>query len=271
MSAPSIKIVNPLDEGPISGEDTLVALATYNERANLPTLLPAILYELPNAGVLIIDDNSPDGTGAWAEEFKSREPRVEVFHRKGKEGLGTAYLVAMAFAREQQFTWLITMDADGSHSPSALPKMLRRAVDAPACDVVIGSRYIKGGAIQNWPLKRRMTSSLINWVLRRSLKVGIRDYTSGFRCYRVSRLDRTILRPSDSTGFGFLEELIVRLRESGAVFAEIPITFVDRTLGSSKATWRECRTAAGEILKLIRTQGRNPASRQNSVDLEQDP
>jgi dolichol-phosphate mannosyltransferase len=265
MTVPSTDILSPREIDVISGDDTLVALATYNERDNLPNLLPEILRELPNAGVLIIDDNSPDGTGTWAEDLKSREPRVEVVHRKAKEGLGTAYLVAMAFAREQQFTWLITMDADGSHSPSALTAMLRRATSRPSCDVVIGSRYVPGGSIINWPWQRRMASAWLNWVLRRTLRAGITDYTSGFRCYRVSRLDPSVTLPSDATGFGFLEELIVRLQGTGASFAEIPITFMNRTLGSSKATWHECWTAARGILKLIRNTDRRQVPQQSSA------
>lgn len=240
----------------LDGEDVLVALATYNERANLPRLVPEILRILPQAGLLIVDDNSPDGTGTWADDLKVSEPRIEVIHRRGKEGLGTAYLAAMRFAKENQFHWLVTMDADGSHSPQALPALLKRASGSPPCDLVIGSRYVPGGIIENWPWTRRLTSSTLNAVLRSQLPVGIRDYTSGFRCYRVSFLSDDILRPPASTGFGFLEELIVRVEDAGGVFAEVPITFSNRTRGTSKATWRECWTAAAGLLRLLRARRR---------------
>ena len=233
------------------GFDVLVALATYNEIDNLPQLLPAILEALPNAGVLVIDDASPDGPGNWCEDFKEGEPRVEILHRSGKLGLGTAYLAAMEFARQHHFGWLITMDADGSHDPLALPRMLARAHSLPRCDVVIGSRYVQGGSIRDWPLRRRLASWSLNGLLRRTLGGGIRDFTSGFRCYRVAILEREVVSLPKATGFGFLEELVEKLLKQGAVFAEIPIEFRDRRGGVSKATWRECWTAATGIVRML--------------------
>ena len=242
------------------GLDVLVALATYNEIDNLPHLLPAILEALPNAGVLIIDDASPDGTGKWCDELMDREPRVEVMHRSGKLGLGTAYWAAMEFARLHDFDWLITMDADGSHDPLALPLLLARAHALPPCDVVIGSRYVQGGSIRDWPWRRRLASSWLNGLLRRAIGGGIRDYTSGYRCYRVALLEGDVVSIPKATGFGFLEEIVMKLLQHGAIFAEVPIEFRDRRKGKSKATWRESWTSATGIIRLLAGRTDQPLS-----------
>lgn len=242
----------------------LVTLATYNERENLPDVGPAILRALPQADLLVVDDGSPDGTGTWCDEYSLREPRLAVIHRPRKLGLGTAYLVAMEYAKSNAYDWLITMDADGSHSPTALPAILARAGGLPPCDVVIGSRYVDGGRIDNWPWRRRLTSRLVNALMRWALPVGIHDYTSGFRAYRASILDPRVTAPPQTGGFGFLEELVARLRTVGARFAEVPITFVDRGKGRSKADLRECFAAARGVLSLLLFRSSSPASGQES-------
>jgi hypothetical protein len=160
----------------------LIALATYNERDNLAPLVQAIRTQAPDADVLVLDDNSPDGTGAVADDLAAIDPKVHVIHRPGKQGLGTAVLSIMRFAMERNYDWLITMDADFSHHPRYLPDMLQ-AKDA--FDVLIGSRYVAGGGVENWPLSRRFMSRSTGRLVRLLLGMPARDTSGNYRCYRV--------------------------------------------------------------------------------------
>jgi dolichol-phosphate mannosyltransferase len=239
----------------------LVSLATYNESENLPQLLPQILSLVPEAQVLIIDDNSPDGTGIWCQEQARRDHRIDVRIRSHKLGLGTANLTAMQYAIDGDYDVLVTMDADRSHDPNRLPAMINALADASSqdggldsirADVVIGSRYVQGGSIQNWPWNRRWTSRIVNAFARRLLQIPIADCSSGYRCYRVACLAELDLRELKSVGFSFYEEILVFLHCAGAKFVEIPIEFVDRTRGRSKANWRESMRSAFSLLRLAR-------------------
>ncbi|MDC0936693.1 polyprenol monophosphomannose synthase [Pirellulales bacterium] len=216
----------------------LVALATYNERQNLPSLVAAVHELLPQARILVVDDNSPDGTGGWCDEFAAENDWFTCIHRPGKLGLGSASWAAMESAVSQQFDFLITLDADWSHPPDALPRLLAAAEEEGA-DVVIGSRYCPGGGVDGWPRSRRMVSRVVNAVATRLARLPARDCSTAYRLYRVnclSRLDFTKLRAS---GYAYLEEVLWALARDGAKVVEVPIIFTERRAGKSKANLRE--------------------------------
>jgi dolichol-phosphate mannosyltransferase len=214
----------------------LVAVATYNERDNLPPLVDAILAVLPEADVLVVDDDSPDGTGVWCEQHASAEPRLKCLRRTGERGLGSATIAALRYAIEQDYKLVLTMDADFSHPPEFLPDLVAAADPA---DVVIGSRYVAGGAVEGWPLARRIVSRLVNGASRHVAGLAPRDCSGAFRCYRVEALRRIDLASIRSGGFAYLEEILWHLQRSGARVVEVPITFRDRRAGRSKTTIAE--------------------------------
>ena len=222
---------------------TLVVLATYNEIENIPSLVTELLATLPNADVLIVDDNSPDGTGRYAQELAAREPRVKAFVRENKRGLGSAVLRAFQYAIEYEYDYVINMDADFSHKVADAPRLLEKIrasekTDTPL-DVVIGSRYTPGGATPDWNLKRRVMSRSVNCLARIAFGLKTRDNSGSFRCYRVDKLRALSFESFRSTGYSFFEETLYRLKRLGAQFAEIPIVFLDRRLGKSKINGRE--------------------------------
>jgi dolichol-phosphate mannosyltransferase len=225
---------------------TLVALATYNEIENLPTLVEAILRVLPDADVFVVDDNSPDGTGKWCEEASARESRLRCLHRPAKEGLGSATLLAARYAIDHGYNVLVTLDADWSHHPRYLTQLLRATEDA---DVAIGSRYCSGGEIEGWPMHRRALSRWVNRLTRLLLRLPVRDTSGAFRAYRVAKLRELQLEDIRSRGYAYLEELLWHLHRAGATFAEVPITFAERRAGQSKINLRE---AAGKLRTLLR-------------------
>jgi dolichol-phosphate mannosyltransferase len=214
-----------------SATRVLIALATYKERENLSRLLAEIHAVIPQADVLVIDDNSPDGTGQLADELASRDRRIRVMHRPGKLGLGTAILTAMHCAIEHSYDLLVTMDADFSHHPRHLPALL---AGMTRNDVTIGSRYIPGGATVNWPRSRLLISRGVNSLARLFLRLPTHDNSGGYRCYRVSQLQQTDLSGVLSHGYSFQEEVLFRCWLAGARVGETPIVFVDRCAGTSK-------------------------------------
>ena len=214
-------------------EKTLVALATYNERENLPALVREILLCVPDADLLVIDDNSPDGTGDWAEEFARSEPRLFLLRRSGKQGLGSAVLAAFAWAVERHYAMLVNLDADFSHPPEKISELLETARRTGA-DVVIGSRYVAGGKIVGWPTRRRLMSRGVNLYARILLGLSTKDNSGAFRAYRVAAIHKLDPARVVSRGYSFFEEILFRLKNQGARFAEIPITFTDRVRGESK-------------------------------------
>lgn len=215
---------------------TLVALATYNEAENLPSLVEAIRAQLPDAEVLVVDDNSPDGTGRWCDQYAADRDWMHCIHRPGKMGLGSAAWTAMQWAVEREFDWLITLDADWSHSPEALPSMVEASAEA---DLVIGSRYCPGGGVQNWPMHRRVLSRVVNQATRWSLGAPVGDASGAYRMYRVELLRQIDWQALREPGYAYLEEILSRLLQLGARVAEVPITFRDRMAGQSKASARE--------------------------------
>ena len=225
---------------------TLVALATYNEIENLPSLVDEILRVLPDADVLVIDDNSPDGTGRWCDERAASEPRLHCLHRPGKQGLGSATLAGMRWALDRPYDAFITMDADWSHDPRYLTELVRAS---EATDVAIGSRYTAGGAIEGWPLHRRAMSRTMNTLTGVMLRLPIRDTSGAFRAYRVAALRSIDLSQVQAAGYSYLEEILWRLHRAGATFTEVPITFHQRRAGASKINFRE---AVGKLSTLLR-------------------
>ncbi len=209
----------------------LVCIPTYNEAESLPDVLEGIRRHCPEVDVLVLDDASPDGTGALADGFAERDPHVHVMHRPGKSGLGAAYLAGFAWALDGGYDVIVEMDADGSHRPEDLPALLAAANDA---DLVLGTRWMPGGSTLNWPRRRRMLSLGGNRYARFVLDVPLRDITGGFRAYRATALRALDLPSVRSEGYCFQIELALRVVESGMRTAEVPIVFVERRLGASK-------------------------------------
>lgn len=220
----------------------LVSLATYNERDNLGPLVQGILDIVPQAHVLIIDDNSPDGTGRLADELAQSDGRIHVIHRPGKLGLGTAVLTAMRFAMTHNYDLLVNMDADFSHHPRYLPAILAGAKDY---DVMIGSRYVHGGGAMNWPWSRRLMSRAVNAMVRLLLRIHAYDTSGAYRGYRVDKLRGVRLDRVISRGYSFQQEVLYRCRQAGCRIGETPILFENRRAGRSKVNPREaCRSMA---------------------------
>ena len=228
-------------------ESVLVTLCTYNERENLVHLVPEIQRMLPDAHILVIDDASPDGTGELAAEMSAADERIHLLRRTGKLGLGTATLAGFRWGIEQRYDLLINMDADFSHHPRYL-QMLRNG--ASRVDVTIGSRYVVGGGVEGWGLRRHLMSRLINWYARLFLRLKTRDNSGSYRCYRVSQLARLDLDRVRARGYAFQEEILYRCRRLGCRFEEVPIVFADRRYGSSKISWKEAVAALWVIFRL---------------------
>ncbi len=210
---------------------TLIIIPTYNEIENLRPLLETTFSYVPETDVLVIDDNSPDGTGALADQISQENARVHVMHRAGKLGLGTAYIAGFKYAIEHLYDAAFEMDADFSHDPRYLPAFLKAIENA---DLVIGSRYISGGGTPNWSLLRRFISGGGNIFARFMLNMPIHDCTAGFRCYRREVLEHIDLDSIQSQGYAFQVELAYRVLKHGFKVVETPIIFLDRRVGKSK-------------------------------------
>ena len=226
----------------------LVIVPTYNERENLPRLLPQVLGQDHRLEVLVIDDASPDGTGVLADQLAAADPRVHVLHRAGKLGLGTAYLAGFRWGLERGYDWLFEMDADFSHDPSHLPQF----IDALANhDLVLGSRYLEGRVtVVNWPITRLLLSYYANVYARTITGLPVADATGGFKAFRREVLAALDLERVESEGYAFQIEMSMRAWRKGFRLAEIPIVFVDRTMGESKMSKRIIREAVWRVWKL---------------------
>jgi dolichol-phosphate mannosyltransferase len=224
----------------------LVALATYNEIDTLPGLVDEILRVLPEADILVVDDNSPDGTGRWCDERAAGEPQLSCLHRPGKRGLGSATLAAIRYALARNYKIFVTLDADGSHDPNCLPALVSATQHA---DVAIGSRYCPGGATEGWPLYRRVSSRGLNGLTHAVLRLPVHDSSGSYRAYRTDKLREVPLENIQAGGYAYLEEILWHLHRAGATFVEVPITFRQRRGGRSKMSLRE---AAGKLETLIR-------------------
>lgn len=229
-----------------AARSVLVVIPTYNERDNIEPLLARLHTAVPEADALIVDDGSPDGTGQLADELALADPdRVHVMHRDAKDGLGAAYLAGFAWGLGRQYSVLVEMDADGSHAPEQLYRLLD-AVDAGA-DVAIGSRYVEGGTVRNWPWRRLALSKTANTYSRVLLGVDIHDITAGYRAYRREVLEKIDLAAVDSVGYCFQIDLTWRAINNGFKVAEVPITFTERELGVSKMSGSNIREAMAKV------------------------
>lgn len=230
----------------------LVAIATYNEIENVPSLLDAVFEAVPKAEVLIIDDDSPDGTGDWVRERSRSEPRLKLVQRAAKSGLGSAIADAMKYAIESGYDFLLNMDADWSHPPESIPDLISAmsSGEEKTVDVVIGSRYVPGGKISGWPVIRKWMSKGVNFYARFFLRLPVRDCSGSFRYYRVESLKKIDFSRIRSQGYSFFEEILFLLRKNHARFLEIPITFTDRRFGQSKINGKEALKALGIIARL---------------------
>lgn len=210
----------------------LVIIPTYNESGSLPGIISRLRAAVPDAHVLVADDNSPDGTGDLADEMAEADGHIAVLHRPGKAGLGAAYLAGFDWGLERGYDVLVEMDADGSHRPEDLPRLLA-AIDAGA-DVALGSRWVPGGSVVNWPASRKVLSRGGSLYTRLALGVPTRDATGGFRAYRADVLRSLDLETVTSNGYCFQIDLLWRALQRGFDVVEVPITFVEREIGSSK-------------------------------------
>jgi dolichol-phosphate mannosyltransferase len=239
----------PNDDIPVPVPPRLiVSLATYNEVENLRQLVAEIRQHAPHAAILIIDDNSPDGTGRLADELAATLPQVFVLHRPSKLGLGTAMLAAVQYAIDHGYDYFLNLDADGSHPPRFIPALLAGMSDH---DVMIGSRYVAGGGVEGeFNFKRKFMSQGINWYARLLLGLKTRDNSGSFRCYRVSKLAEIDLQRIRSRGYSFQEEILFWCRQVGCRMGETPILFENRRAGTSKINKAEAVEALRIILRL---------------------
>ena len=225
----------------------LVVLPTYNEVRNLGKIVPAILERDERIDLLVVDDGSPDGTGELAEELAAGEDRIEVVHREGKLGLGSAYLRGFEWGLERGYRWLLEMDADFSHDPEYLDDLLEAVDDA---DVVAGSRYLEGVNVINWPMTRLLLSYFANKYARWITGLPVTDATSGFKCFRREVLEAIDFSRVTSTGYAFQIEMSFRAWQLGYRIDEIPIVFVDRDVGESKMSGAIVREAVWKVWAL---------------------
>jgi dolichol-phosphate mannosyltransferase len=240
----------------------LVVIPTYEERDNLEPVLSRLHAAVPTADVLIVDDASPDGTGELADALAAADPRISVLHRAGKAGLGAAYLAGFAAALRGEYQVVVEMDADGSHPPEDLPALLAALDDA---DVVIGSRYVPGGVVRNWPMHRELISRGGNLYSRVALGVPIKDITAGYRAFRRQVLEELDLDEVSSQGYCFQIDMAWRAVQAGFRVREVPITFTERERGRSKmsgaivaeAFWRVMCWGTSRVLR--RSHGRDDA------------
>ncbi|MEK7250919.1 MAG: polyprenol monophosphomannose synthase, partial [Bacteroidota bacterium] len=209
----------------------LVVTPTYNEAENIPKLIPAVLRQAPNIDVLVVDDGSPDGTGQIVKDIMARNPHVRIIERSGKQGLGTAYVAGFKYAIQNGYDYVFEMDADFSHNPNDIPVFLSKIQDY---DLVIGSRYIDGVRVLNWPMNRLLLSYSANVYTQIITGLPVHDATGGFKCYRVEALKTIDLDQIRSNGYAFQIEMSFKVWKKGFRLVEIPIVFADRRLGSSK-------------------------------------
>jgi dolichol-phosphate mannosyltransferase len=239
---------DPTQPGTQTEPRLLVSLATYNESGNLEPLVDTIRQFAPGCSILIIDDNSPDGTGKIADSLAGKLSQIHVIHRPGKLGLGTAMLEAIAFAVQHRYDYLLNLDADFSHPPRFIPALLE---GMRANDVMIGSRYVPGGGVEGgFTLKRKFMSSGINWYARILLGLPSKDNSGAYRCYRVTKLAEIDLAKVRSRGYSFQEEILYWCKRVGCRIDETPILFENRRSGVSKINIREAGSALWILLQL---------------------
>jgi dolichol-phosphate mannosyltransferase len=223
---------------------TLVIIPTYNERESLPRQIAGVFEHVPHADILVVDDASPDGTGEWADGAAHKDGRLHVLHRPGKQGLGAAYRAGFAWALERDYDTIVEMDADGSHQARQLPDLLDAAGEGR---LVIGSRWVPGGSVVNWPWHRRALSVGANRYVRWMLGLRVRDATAGYRAYPSATLCQIPLDEVESQGYCFQIDMTVRALAAGAQVVEVPIEFVERDRGQSKMSFAIIREALWKV------------------------
>ena len=232
-------------------DSLLILVCTYNERDNLPTLFEQIEAAVPNAKILVVDDNSPDGTSDWVEQQSKLNPSISLIRRSGKLGLGTAIREGMEYAMDHGYEWLLNLDGDLSHSPSTIPALW---VQKDNSDVVIGSRYVENGGMKGCSWRRVFVSKCANAYARRIIGWSVRDCSSAFRLYRVSCLRALKLDDLRGTGYGFLEEVLWHLIDQGARLREVGIVYTERLEGKSKISIKEALSTIASIHRVARLQ-----------------
>jgi dolichol-phosphate mannosyltransferase len=236
----------------------VIIMPTYNERQNLEPVSGRVRAAVPDADLLVVDDNSPDGTGDLADKLAETDPHVQVMHRTDKAGLGKAYIAGFTWALDRGYDVIIEMDADGSHQPEHLLSLIS-TLDERGADLVIGSRWVPGGKTVNWPKSREILSRGANLYVRMMLGMGVHDATAGFRAYRAQTLRAINLDTVQSTGYSFQIDLTVRVFQAGLTIAEVPITFVEREHGASKMSrsiimesfWRVAQWGTADRLRRL--------------------
>lgn len=226
---------------------SLVIIPTYNERENIERIVPLVLERDPAIHVLIVDDNSPDGTGEIADRMAKENDRIFVIHRRNKSGLGTAYITGFKFALERDFNYVFEMDCDFSHDPKYIPDFLKAIKEQ---DLVLGSRYIRGVNVINWPMSRLLLSYYANVYSRIVTGLRVRDATGGFKCFRREVLEAIDLEKVRSNGYSFQIEMSFRAWKKGFRIKEIPIVFEDRRVGQSKMSKKIVREAVWMVWRL---------------------
>jgi dolichol-phosphate mannosyltransferase len=249
-----------MEESAAGNGRAVIVMPTYNERQNLEIIVGRVRESVPAADLLVVDDNSPDGTGDLADKLAETDQHVQVMHRTEKAGLGRAYVAGFSWALERGYDVIVEMDADGSHRPEDLPRLLTALASA---DAVIGSRYVPGGTVVNWPKSREFLSRGANIYNRLMLGISIKDATGGFRVYRAATLRKLDLGNIESAGYCFQIDMTLRVLQAGLKLTEVPITFVERERGSSKMSNAVIREAFFRVAQWgisARLRGRSAAS-----------
>lgn len=234
----------------ITGANNIIILPTYNERDNLSKILPRIWNVLPETHILVVDDNSPDGTGQLAEELRTTYPQLFVLHRTEKKGLGPAYIDGFKWALQHEYQSVFEMDADLSHQPTHLPAFLRALYDH---DIVLGCRYMPGGDVEGWARHRQWLSKFGNFYAKRLLNLHYRDLTGGFKCFSRHALETLQLEAIHTTGYAFQIEVTNQAHHLGLSIGEVPIVFIEREDGTSKMSWHICFEAIFSVWNMRRS------------------
>ena len=233
----------------IGAERVLVAVCTLNEAENIEAMVQSLRRAVPQADILVVDDDSPDGTSGIVDQLGQQDSKVRVDVRN-KRGLGGAIRHGMQAAIDGNYRWLVNLDADFSHDPTRVPDLVFAAIQKPGVDVVVGSRYIAGGSIEGWPARRKWMSQLVNGFSTRALGLPVSDCSGSMRCYRVDKLVEIDISTLESEGYSILEEVLVKLHKRDAKMIEIPICFTDRTRGKSKLSISEAVRSMWKIITL---------------------
>jgi glycosyltransferase involved in cell wall biosynthesis len=248
VAAQNVTAQDSAAQNPVVQSSVLMIIPTYNERENIQQLVSELRALSGDLHVLVVDDHSPDGTGAIVDEMAASDAGVAVLHRSGKLGLGTAYKAGFAYGLARNYQYICTMDADYSHNPANLPALVEKAMGGD--DLVIGSRYVAGGGVVGWPAGRKLLSAVANRLAHLFLGIAARDCTAGFRCYRRAVLETVPLDSIFSGGYSFLIEMAFLCEAAGFRIGEVPITFVNRTQGASKISELEIYKAMYTLLRL---------------------